>query len=62
VIEGGAPLHGATVEAFHDHRIAMSMGIAQLVCAEKINIQGAEAASISFPTFWEEVKRLEASV
>lgn len=53
VIEGGAPLHGATVASFHDHRIAMSMGVAQLVCPEVIHIQDAEAASVSFPTFWE---------
>lgn len=57
-ITGGKPLHGAEVESFHDHRIAMAMGVAGLVAAGKTVVQGAEIASVSFPTFWDQLKSI----
>ena len=57
-ITGGAALKGATVDAFDDHRIAMAMGVAGLVAAGTTTITGADAASVSFPHFWEALAML----
>lgn len=39
------------VETYHDHRLAMSLYIAGLVCQKEIVINGFEWVNISFPTF-----------
>ncbi len=57
VIEGGRPLHGATVDSFGDHRIAMAMGVAGLVAEGETTITDAGCARVSFPGFWRELKR-----
>jgi len=53
VIEGGSPLHGAEVDAMHDHRIAMAAAVAALAATSPTTIHGAEAAAVSFPGFWD---------
>ena len=53
MIEGGAPLHGATVDARGDHRIAMAAAVAALSASGATTIHGAEAAAVSFPGFWD---------
>ena len=58
VIEGGAPLHGATVEARDDHRIAMAAAVAALAASSPTTIRGADAAAVSFPGFWDELERI----
>lgn len=42
---------GAELEAFHDHRLAMSFYIAGLLCEKEIAINGFEWTKISFPEF-----------
>jgi 3-phosphoshikimate 1-carboxyvinyltransferase len=59
VINGGKPLTGGTVSSWGDHRIAMSAAIAAVLCAGPVIIQGAEAADKSYPTFFDERRRLE---
>ncbi len=55
-IDGGNP-HGATIETYRDHRIAMSFAAAGLaVPGMKISDPGCVAKS--FPSFWEEIDRL----
>ncbi|MER3461526.1 MAG: 3-phosphoshikimate 1-carboxyvinyltransferase, partial [Armatimonadota bacterium] len=44
------------VEPFHDHRIAMAFAVCGLPTG--VTVQDAEWASISFPTFWEDLERL----
>lgn len=52
VIEGKTQLEGNTqVETYQDHRLAMSMYVAGLVCKKPIQINGFEWANISFPEF-----------
>lgn len=59
VIEGGTPLIGASVQAHDDHRIAMTLAIAACLCESgETLIQGAEAAAISYPHFFEDLLRL----
>jgi 3-phosphoshikimate 1-carboxyvinyltransferase len=52
-IEGGSPLHGAAVRAHDDHRIAMALAIAGLAASGTTRVDGAEAASVSFPEFYD---------
>ncbi len=52
-IPGNQALRGATIESGHDHRIAMAFSIAALRAEGQTEIQGAEAASISFPEFFD---------
>ncbi len=52
-IPGNQTLHGATIDSGHDHRIAMAFSIAALRATGDTEIHGAEAASISFPEFFD---------
>ncbi len=52
-IEGKQTLQGATVEPYHDHRIAMAFAVAGLIADGKTTINGADAASVSLPEFYE---------
>lgn len=52
IIEGKTKLKGAAeVETYHDHRLAMSLYVAGLICEEPILINGFEWVNISFPEF-----------
>src|SRR6185437_7815796 len=51
-IPGNQSLHGASIDSADDHRIAMAFSIAALRAAGDTQIDGAEAASISFPEFF----------
>lgn len=50
---GKSDLRGAAVEAFGDHRIAMSFAIAALLAVGATTISGAESAGVSFPEFFQ---------
>jgi 3-phosphoshikimate 1-carboxyvinyltransferase len=52
-IPGGQKLHGATIESFDDHRIAMAFAIAALRAEGESVIKGAESVAVSFPEFFE---------
>ena len=58
IIRGVPHLAGGTVDSAGDHRIAMSGGVASLVCDGPVTVTGAEAVAKSYPTFWEELERL----
>jgi 3-phosphoshikimate 1-carboxyvinyltransferase len=51
-IPGRQALHGALIDSAADHRIAMAFSIAALRAEGDTEIQGAEAAAISFPEFF----------
>jgi 3-phosphoshikimate 1-carboxyvinyltransferase len=51
-IPGDQSLHGATIDSGSDHRIAMAFAIAALRAEGDTEIDGAEAAAISFPEFF----------
>ena len=53
IIAGGAQLHGAAVESFGDHRIAMSCAIAALQAGSAVTIHDTGCTATSFPNFWE---------
>ena len=52
-IPGSQRLHGAQIDSAHDHRIAMAFAVAALRAEDETHILGAEAASISFPEFFD---------
>jgi 3-phosphoshikimate 1-carboxyvinyltransferase len=52
-VPGGQTLHGASIDSGSDHRIAMAFSVAALRAEGETLIQGAEAASISFPEFYD---------
>jgi 3-phosphoshikimate 1-carboxyvinyltransferase len=52
-VPGGQSLHGATIDSGTDHRIAMAFSVAALGASGDTLIQGAEAAAISFPEFFD---------
>ena len=58
IIHGPKQLNGAEIKTFHDHRIAMAFTIAGLVANGDVVLDYPECASISFPEFYSELKRL----
>lgn len=56
-----APYHGCTIDAAGDHRIAMAAAIAATVADGPVTILGAHCVEKSYPSFWEEYKRLGGS-
>ncbi|HKI00252.1 MAG TPA: 3-phosphoshikimate 1-carboxyvinyltransferase [Candidatus Sulfotelmatobacter sp.] len=51
-IPGGQTLHGAELDSFGDHRIAMAFAVAALRAQGETLIRGAESAAISYPAFF----------
>jgi 3-phosphoshikimate 1-carboxyvinyltransferase len=57
-ITGGGALTGADLDSYTDHRIAMSLSIAALMATGQTTIDRAEAASISYPTFFDSLRSI----
>ena len=58
IIHGGRPLHGATINPYLDHRIAMSFAVAALAADGKTEIQDADCVKISYPGFYTDLEGL----
>ena len=57
-IPGGQKLHGAELDSFGDHRIAMAFAVAALRAEGETQIDHADAAVISYPAFFETLEGL----
>lgn len=57
-IPGSQTLHGAQIDSGADHRIAMAFSVAALRATSENQINGAEAAAISFPEFFNYLRTL----
>ncbi|HCL09991.1 MAG TPA: 3-phosphoshikimate 1-carboxyvinyltransferase [Blautia sp.] len=55
IIHGGKPLHGAEIDSYLDHRVAMSFAIAGLLCDGPLSIKGGDCVKISYPEFYEDL-------
>ena len=55
-IVGGKPLHGATIDSFGDHRIAMAFAIAGLFATGETVIQNTDCVNTSYPGFAHHLK------
>ena len=58
IICGGKPLHGAPVRSYKDHRIAMTLAVTALCAEGTTEIQDAECVNISYPNFYEDLRKL----
>ena len=59
-IRGGAGLEGMPVDSQGDHRVAMAMAVAGMLAEGVTEIEGADAAAVSDPGFWDELARIGA--
>jgi 3-phosphoshikimate 1-carboxyvinyltransferase len=57
-VPGQQQFHAAEVDSFGDHRIAMAFSIAALAADGPCTILGADAASVSFPEFFDTLHRV----
>ncbi len=60
VVPGRQQFRGAALDSYGDHRIAMAFAVAALRAAGPCSIAGAEAASVSFPEFWDTLREITA--
>ncbi len=58
VVAGGGELHGGTIDAHGDHRIAMLGAVAGMVSRTGVEVQGFEAAAVSYPGFADDLRDL----
>lgn len=58
IIVGKPALSGGTLNAYGDHRIAMTAAVASLGCTCPVTIDGAQAVNKSYPAFWEQLSAL----
>jgi 3-phosphoshikimate 1-carboxyvinyltransferase len=56
-IPGRQKFHAAKLDSSGDHRIAMAFAVAALRADGESVIEGADAASVSFPEFWDTLAR-----
>ena len=57
-IPGGQTLHGAELDSFGDHRIAMAFAVAALRANGETMIRGAKSAAISYPAFFQALEEV----
>ena len=58
IIRGPSPLHGADCRSHGDHRVAMAVSVAGLLARGETTVDGAEAAAVSYPGFWQQMASL----
>jgi 3-phosphoshikimate 1-carboxyvinyltransferase len=57
-VPGRQKFHAAELDSFGDHRIAMAFSVAALAADGPCSILGADAASVSFPEFFDTLQRV----
>jgi len=57
-IHGSTPLHGGIVNAYMDHRIAMTMAIAGLIASDPVIIEDYSVVDISYPDFFSTLEKI----
>jgi len=57
-VPGGQTIRGGVVDSRGDHRIAMAFAVAGLFAKSPVTIRGASCVAVSFPGFFETLKRL----
>ncbi|MBQ2504666.1 MAG: 3-phosphoshikimate 1-carboxyvinyltransferase [Lachnospiraceae bacterium] len=58
IIEGGKALHGATIQTYLDHRIAMAFTVASLLTEEEVTLDHPECVTISYPEFYQDFQKI----
>lgn len=62
IINGYGRLKGGRADAMNDHRIAMSLAVAAVICESEVIIDNAEAVDKSYPAFFNDYKKLGGKV
>lgn len=57
-VAGGGELHGAAVDSYGDHRLAMALAVAALTAEGTTTIADASSSVVSYPTFWEDLEHV----
>jgi 3-phosphoshikimate 1-carboxyvinyltransferase len=57
-IAGQQSLTGAEIESYGDHRIVMAFAVAALAAKGETRIKNSDAATVSFPGFFEQLERV----
>ena len=57
IIHGDRRLRGAHLDSHGDHRLAMMLAVGALLAEGESEIDNAEAADISYATFWQDLRR-----
>lgn len=60
VVRGGRMLRGAECSSSGDHRLAMTLGTAALMARGETVVHDAEAVNVSYPGFWDDLKKVSA--
>lgn len=58
MIRGSGRLVGAGCGSQGDHRLAMALGIAGMLAEGETEVEDSEAASVSYPQFWQQIIEL----
>src|SRR5699024_11372891 len=58
IIKGKNKLNGGKIETFKDHRIAMAFSTLNLICDEKIILDDENCINVSFPGYFDIIKKL----
>jgi 3-phosphoshikimate 1-carboxyvinyltransferase len=61
-IRGGSSLSGGTVSSYNDHRIAMALACAGLICNGPVTIEGMECINKSYPGFTDDILSLGGNI
>lgn len=57
-VEGPTPLKGGKVKTYHDHRIAMTLGVAGLISKSPATLDDPDCVNVSYPGFFDELRGL----
>ncbi|WP_147533782.1 3-phosphoshikimate 1-carboxyvinyltransferase [Bacillus marasmi] len=58
IIYGGTPLGSGQVSSHGDHRIGMMLAVAALISNGEVTLEDAEAISVSYPQFFDDLNKL----
>ena len=56
----GTKLHGAVVDSYKDHRLAMALAVAALAADSEVRILDAESCAVTYPDFIRDFRKLGA--
>ena len=54
-IVGGRPFHGATIESYGDHRLAMAAAVGALFADGDSELDDGDVVAVSYPQFWQDL-------
>lgn len=57
-----APLHGAQLQSYHDHRLALALTVAALASSSESEIQGVECIAKTYPQFVADFQSIGAKI